>query len=256
MNPTTIAAQDGEPESNASATETLDDAPEDVDDEPGEEEEEDDAAAVPAAATPIALPALDPVAVDGVFRGLAMLLTQKGTTLLLGIAKTGDERLRVTVQLPPASDEPAESVIPLTLVATPEEMDTQFVTALASYKPGRDYATASAAEIVRATKAAADQSRAAAEAKRKNATSTSRSHKPSGALIVTTVPANATITVAGNDGRSLTAASARPLTLPVGKATITATAEGHKTRITTVTIAQGKTEKLDLDLPSAEPSLF
>ena len=228
----------------------------DVDDGEGDEEEEDDAAAAPAATSPIALPALDPVAVDGVFRGLATLLTQKGATLLLGIAKTGDERLRVTVQLPPASDEPAESVIPLTLVATPEEMDTQFVTALASYKPARDYAAASAAEIVRATKAAADQSRAAAEAKRKSATATSRSHKPSGTLIVTTVPATATITVAGNDGKSLTATSAQPITLPVGKATITATAEGHKTRVATVSIAQGKTEKLELDLPSAEPSLF
>ena len=62
--------------------------------------------------------------------------------------------------------------------------------------------------------------------------------------------------VADNDGKTHTPASAQSLTLPVGKATVTATAEGHKTRVTTVTIALGKTENLALEMPANAPSLF
>jgi len=228
----------------------------DADDADDQDDDDEPEAVAPASSTPIALPSLDPVAVTGVFRGLALLLTTKGTTLLLAIAKTADEKLRVTIQPPPAPDEPASTVLPLTVVATAEEMDAQFVTALGTYKPARDYAAASAAETARATKAAADRARAEAEAKRKKPSPGARAGKPSGTLVVTTVPASATITVADNDGKSHTPASAQSLTLPVGKATVTATAEGHKTRVTTVTIALGKTETLALEMPAHEPSLF
>jgi len=256
--------------SDVPAESALDTTP--VDDEDIAEEEDDtDASAdnddddddtdapadepVVASAEPIVMPTLDPAPIQPVFAGLASIVPAKGT-LLLAIAKLASGELRVTVQPPPAPDEPAETVLPLTVTGTVEELDTQFVDAFAAYKPSRDYATASAAEIARQTKVAADKSRSEAEARRNKTTTSTASRKPSGTLTVTTTPANAAIKIAANDGKTHDAKSGQKLTLVVGKATITATLAGHNTKLATVTIANGKHETLALDLPAAEPSLF
>ena len=235
--------------------ESIDD---DQSDNEADDSDSDDDEAVPeaevASSRLIALPSLEPIAVQPVFAGLASLIDPK-STLLLAIAKLSNGQLRVTVQPSPAKDEPAETVLPLSVTGTIEELDREFVEAFAAYKPARDYAVASAAETVRATKAAADQARADADAKR-NKISTSSGRKPSGTLIVKTTPADAAITVAANDGKTHKAKSGESLSLPVGKATITATLAGHGTKLSTVTIANGKTETIELDLPAAEPSLF
>jgi PRTRC genetic system protein E len=246
--------------------ENHDDEIDDVDDADTEGDEAEDAGndedASPESAgvdsTPIAMPSLEPVAIQGIFRGLAMIIPEK-TTLLLAIAKLANGDLRVTVQPPPAPDEPAETVLPLTVTASAEDLDAEFVNAFSAYKPARDYATASAAEIARATKAAADKTRLEAEARRKKTASTtspSGARKPSGMLIVKTTPATAAIKVAANDGKTHDVTSGGKITLAVGKATITATLAGHNSRLTTVTIANGATETVELELPACEPSLF
>jgi PRTRC genetic system protein E len=201
------------------------------------------------------MPSLDPAEIQPVFAGLASIIPVKGT-LLLAIAKLANGDLRVTVQPPPAVDEPAESVLPLTVTGTVEELDAEFVSAFSVYKPAREYAVASAAEIARQTKVAADKSRADAEARRNKATTPAAGRKPSGTLIVKTTPPNATIKVAANDGKTHSPKSGDALPIAIGKATITATLAGHNTKLQTVTIANGKSETIELDLPAAEPSLF
>jgi PRTRC genetic system protein E len=241
-----------------------DDDNDDADDEQQQQQHDDDAAdddtaadATPVAAIsePIVMPTLDPAAIQPVFAGLASIIPPKGT-LLLAIAKLSNGELRVTVQPPPAEGEPSETVLPLTVTGSVAELDADFVAAFAQYKPARDYASASAAEIARATKVAADQTRIDAEARRKKTTTPTGARKPSGTLTVTTTPTNAVIKVAANDGKTHDAKSGQKLTLAVGKATITATLAAHNTKLATVTIASGKHEALELTLPAAEPSLF
>jgi PRTRC genetic system protein E len=219
------------------------------------EPEATESGAAPVSAEPIVMPSLDSAPFQPVFAGLASIIPTKGT-LLLAIAKLANGDLRVTVQPPPAPDEPAETVLPLTVTGTAEELDAEFVNAFAVYKPSREYATASAAEIARQTKVAADKARNEAEARRNKTTTSSVGRKPSGTLTITTTPADAAIKIAANDGKTRDAKSGQKLTLPVGKATITATLAGRNTKLATVTIANGKDETLALDLPAAEPSLF
>jgi PRTRC genetic system protein E len=231
------------------------DEDESADDDSDEAAEDAVPAAEPASAEPIVMPSLEPAKIQPVFAGLASIIPVKGT-LLLAIAKLANGDLRVTVQPPPAVDEPAESVLPLTVTGTVEELDAEFVSAFSVYKPAREYAVASAAEIARQTKVAADKSRSDAEARRNKATTPTAARKPSGTLIVKTTPPNATIKVAANDGKTHSPKSGDSLPIAIGKATITATLAGHNTRLQTVTIANGKTETIELDLPAAEPSLF
>jgi PRTRC genetic system protein E len=246
------AATDNQTNDEIDDVDEVEDEDETDDDEDADEEPVTRAAA---SAEPIPMPPLDPAHIQPVFAGLASIIPAKGT-LLLAIAKLANGNLRVTVQPPPAADEPAETVLPLTVTGTVEELDAEFVNAFAAYKPAREYATASAAEITRATKVAADHARADAEAKRNKTSSSTVGRKPAGTLIVTTTPPNAAIKIAANDGKTHDANSGQKVALAVGKATITATLAGHGTKLATVTIANGKTETLELTLVQALPSLF
>ncbi len=268
MTDTHAPKQDAETETTleTSSPEVADNDSDDVeedtenDDELGEDDDEpvlpEEAGSVTALETP--MPSLEPVPVTGIFHGLA-LLAEHGT-LIFAIAKLKDGQLRVTVQPTPAKDEPASTAIPIVVVGTPDELETTFVRELSAYAPARAYAVASAAAIVAQTKAAADAARnkprtspttklsPTAHGKAPVPTAPTGPKKGFGFLTITTTPDDAIITVADERGKKHTFKSGVKTEVALGKATVTATRDKHKTRLSTVNVTiDGAT--LELDLP-------
>jgi PRTRC genetic system protein E len=187
------------------------------------------------------------VAFTGVVAGLAAM-TPVGATMMVAIAKTGDDELLVTIIPARGKDEKATSAIPLAVRGTAAEIDAELIDALASYVPARTIALASAESVARETTAAAKKAADDAKASRaKTAGKTAAAAapkpvppaKPEPTLCVAVTPDDATLLVIDEKNVEHVVVAHRKTTLPLGRYTITASKGGYKSTTRTVSISAG-----------------
>ena len=186
---------------------------------------------------PIALPVQRDV--PGLIRGLAEMLASSKGTLILAIAKLGDDQLLVTIQPPAPDGDKIAALPPLQVKGSPAELDEQLLDALSHYVPAVEYATKTAAQIAAETTAIATTARTTATAKRTSTPSKPTPRAPiakTTRLTVRTKPRLASLTLVDAAETSHDIEAGKPITLPRGKVTVTASAEGFEQKSKTIAL--------------------
>ena len=215
-----------------------------VDDDATASEDDDGAAgpieplaAIAPPPEPIPLPV--PREVPGLIRGLAEMLASTKGTLILAIAKLSEDQLLITIQPPPPEGDTIATLPPLQVKGSPAELDEKLLDALSHYVPAVEFATKTAAQIASETAAIATAARTSATAKR---TSTPSKPAARAAVVKTTrltvraKPRAASLTLVDAAEKSHDIEVGKPISLPRGKVTITASAEGFEQKSKTLSL--------------------